>query len=266
MGGRNKIVVFNLPDDTRESDLEDLFDKFGRINRIAIRNGRNARLAFLEFDDRRDAEDAIDRRHDYEYRGNRIRVEFSTGERRRDSRRRGRSSRRRGGGGGRRGGGGRTPRPGPGGFKLNPTWHKVSLKGMPDGSSWQDMKDFLRPTASAKFTEATGTDGMAGFATKDEAMRVVEELNDAKFRSRNGDEGRVKITYVGTEGGDDAEGDKRSRSRSAKKQSRSRSEKKRSEKRSRSRSERKEKKGSKKSDSKSSRSRSGDSKSSRSRS
>ena len=36
-------------------------------------------MAFLEFDDKRDAEEALDRRHDYEYRGNRIRVEFSCG-------------------------------------------------------------------------------------------------------------------------------------------------------------------------------------------
>lgn len=216
-----KLAIFNLPDDTREADIDDIFGKFGKITRVALREGRNSKMCFLEYDDPRDAEDAVDRRNDYEFGSNRLRVEFSHGGKGkgrgggRDSRRR--DSRGRGGGRGGGGRGGRDSRsrrrpPPPRTHGLNNNWHKVVVTGLPPGASWQDMKDFFRPEAQAKYTDVTGAgEGVAGFATADDAERVVERLNGGTFKDRDGRGGTtVRLVY---EQKDDSRGRSRSRSR-----------------------------------------------------
>lgn len=94
-----KLVVFNLPDDCRENEVEDIFGKFGKLTRTAVRQTRNNDvMAFIEFEDARDADDARRERHGYQFDGRRLRVEFSNpggskgGSSRRDSRGRGRRS------------------------------------------------------------------------------------------------------------------------------------------------------------------------------
>lgn len=184
--GDKKLAVFNLPEDIRDREVEDLFSKFGRITRCVARPQGRASMAFVEFQDDRDAAEALDRRHGYEIEGSRLRVEFSK-PRRDDSRRRSRD------------------RP-----VLRDAWYRLRISDMPDSASWQDLKDFLRDCrgAQVKFTEIEGKGvGVAGFATKEEVTRCIDELDDTKFRSRNGD---TKYVRLKADGG----GEERSRSRS----------------------------------------------------
>lgn len=198
--GETKLVVFNLPEDVRDRDIEDIFSKFGRLRSVAVKPQARGSMAFLEYEDPRDAEDAKERRHGWTFEGERLRVEFSK-PKRGDSRGGRADSRRRGGGGDR---GGRGP-------TLRDSWYRLKITNMPASASWQDMKDFLRKggNGAVKFTEITGSgQGVAGFATKEELDRVIDDLDDAKFTARNGETSHVTIKADG--GGDD---DRRSRSR-----------------------------------------------------
>lgn len=195
-----KLVVFNLPEDVREREVEDIFAKFGRLRSCSVKPSGRGSMAFLEFEDPRDAEDALDRRHGWEYEGDRLRVEFSKPKGRGDSRRR--DSR------GRRGGG----RGGPPNPSLRDSWYRVKVSGLPSSASWQDLKDFMRKggRGTVKFTEILGQgEGVAGFATREEVDQVIDDLDDTKFTARNGDADHVRLKADGGGGFGD-----RSRSRS----------------------------------------------------
>lgn len=107
-------------------------------------------MAFVEFDDDRDAGDALDRRHGWEFEGQRLRVEFSKPKGSDD---RGRSRSR--------------ERP-----VLRDSWHRLKVSNMPETASWQDLKDFLRKArAQVKFTDVLERGvGVAGFASRDEVI------------------------------------------------------------------------------------------------
>lgn len=77
MAKNSKLVVFNLPEDCRENEVEEIFSKFGKLTRAAIRSTRANTMAFIEFEDPRDADEAQRERHGYSFDGRRIRVEFS---------------------------------------------------------------------------------------------------------------------------------------------------------------------------------------------
>ncbi|CAD7970499.1 unnamed protein product [Amoebophrya sp. A120] len=211
-----KLAVFNLPDDCKESELEDLFGKYGKLTRACIRQTRGGdTMAFVEFTDSRDAEDAKKDRHGYEFADRRLRVEFSAVPRggrgdsrgRKDSRGR-RDSRRRGG---RRS----PPRKGKGkGVGLRDSYHKVEVSGMPETASWQDVKDFLRKAAAVKFTDIDPHHrdvGIGGFDDEKEAARAVKDLDDTTFTARDGEKKRVRVRLLGAPG---EAGGNRSRSRS----------------------------------------------------
>ena len=69
------MYVGNLPNDTREREVEELFDKYGRIRDIDLKlPGRPPAFAFVEFDDPRDAADAVKYRDGYDFGGSRLRV------------------------------------------------------------------------------------------------------------------------------------------------------------------------------------------------
>ena len=75
MGSRTTVYVGNLPNDTREREVEELFDKYGRIRDIDLKlPGRPPAFAFVEFDDARDAADAVKYRDGYDFGGCRLRV------------------------------------------------------------------------------------------------------------------------------------------------------------------------------------------------
>ncbi len=50
-----RVYIGDIPNDTRERDVEKFFKSYGRIGEISIKRG----YGFVDFDDYRDAEDAV---------------------------------------------------------------------------------------------------------------------------------------------------------------------------------------------------------------
>lgn len=79
----NRLVVFNLPPDTTDADLERCFSEFGGLEWASMKT-HSARVAytktamgFVVFTDEEGAAKAVLERHEYEYRpGFKIRVEY----------------------------------------------------------------------------------------------------------------------------------------------------------------------------------------------
>jgi len=73
-------------------------------------------------------------------------------------------------------------------------FHRVKITGLPRSASWQDLKDFMRAGGDVRFTEVeTGGMGYAGFSSSTEMERAIRELDDTKFRARNGDSAYVRV-------------------------------------------------------------------------
>ncbi|CAD7930655.1 unnamed protein product [Amoebophrya sp. A25] len=198
-----KLAVFNLPDDTKEEELEDIFSKYGRLSRCCVRRTRAGdTMAFVEYSDSRDAEDAKDGRNGYAVGDRRLRVEFSNppekgkgrrgdSRRRRDSRRRDSRSR-----GGKRGGGKGSAKAG----GLRDSYFKVEVVGIPPTASWQDVKDFLRRAGNVKFTDVDRDIGIGGFDNESDARAAVKELDGQTFTARDGDRAKVEVVMAGGPG------------------------------------------------------------------
>eukprot|EP00051_Salpingoeca_urceolata_P020467 m.307403 g.307403 ORF g.307403 m.307403 type:complete len:337 (-) comp19628_c1_seq10:90-1100(-) len=158
-----RIYVGNLPRDIREKELDDLFYKYGRITDISIKSmGHGPAFAFVTFEDSRDADEAIRGRQGYDFAdGCRLRVEPSNGGR--------------GGGGGRDSGRSFTGRR---------SDFRVSITGLPRGSSWQDVKDFCREAGDVLFTDIEGEGrGVVEFAREDDMKWALRHLDGKEFRS-----------------------------------------------------------------------------------
>ena len=201
----SRIYVGNLPIDVRESEVDDLFYKYGRIRDIDLKTpARPPAFAFVNFEDSRDAEDAVRGRDGYSFDGSRLRVEFAKGDRDRGGRDRDRGGRfddRRGGRDGRDRGRGPARR----------SEYSVTITNLPNGSSWQDLKDFMRSAGDVLYAniERNG-DGIVEFANRDDMDYAVKNLDDKEFKNRNLDETK----YIRVRHTDGNRGDARSRSRS----------------------------------------------------
>jgi len=80
-------------------------------------------------------------------------------------------------------------------------FYKVKVVDMPAGSSWQDLKDFCRKVQtvtprSATIEDRDSGEGIVGFASRQEAMDVVDQLNGDYFRARDGSKSKVQIEYM----------------------------------------------------------------------
>jgi RNA recognition motif-containing protein len=158
--------------------------QYGRIRNINLkRPARPPYYAFVEFDDPRDAEDAARGRDGCSLLGARLRVEIARG--RED----------RGGERGERGGGAR------GGPRF-----RVLLRGVPPGTSWQNLKDWVRDRGGARpaYADVRPDDGAGGEGGGAGAMGVVEfeskdDAKDAAARmdGQDFDGGRVRADYDG---------------------------------------------------------------------
>ncbi|KAK9838659.1 hypothetical protein WJX74_000886 [Apatococcus lobatus] len=203
MGSRGTTVyVGNLPNDTREREVEELFDKYGRIRDIDLKlPGRPPAFAFVEFDDPRDASDAVKYRDGYDFGGSRLRVELA-------------HSGQRGGRGGFggpppfRGGGGhdrgydRGPPPSRGGGRGDSyvpskrSEFRVQITGLPRSASWQDLKDHMRPagdiTFSQVFKDRDGMVGVCDYSNKEDLERAIRKLDRSYFRNPF-DEVRIRV-------------------------------------------------------------------------
>lgn len=132
------IYVGNIPEDIRESEVEDLFYKYGPIVAIDLKIlSRPPGYAFVEFEDPRDADDAIRGRDGYKFDGCRLRVELSHGGRRlptydHHSSYSSGSSR--------------------GGISKRSDY-RVLVTGLPSSASWQDLKDHMRQAGDVSFSQ-----------------------------------------------------------------------------------------------------------------
>ena len=82
------------------------------------------------------------------------------------------------------------------GPRLNEKYYKVVVENMPEGISWQDLKDFFKKNGAAdvKFTDVKDGQGIAGFEAKDSAERAIEAMNNTAMKNRNDAESTVTMT------------------------------------------------------------------------
>jgi RNA recognition motif-containing protein len=153
-------------------DLGEYFDKFGRIVHLEIKvPSRPPNFAFIEYGDYRDAEDAVRARDGRDFMGARLRVEVARGrpERRERFDDRGR---------------GRGPPP-------NATGLRITVRGIPDGTSWQDLKDHFRKIAPPLYADVkrskNGPFGVVEFETPEDMDRAIREMDGSHFRGRFGE-------------------------------------------------------------------------------
>ena len=71
------------------------------------------------------------------------------------------------------------------------------VDNLPEGSSWQDLKDFIRTNGNeVKFTEIKDGKGVAGFETREQADKAMDTLNNAVMKNRDNKESNVTLTFV----------------------------------------------------------------------
>ena len=178
--------------DVTEREIEDIFYKFGRIRSIDIKTpSRPPAFAFVSYEDRRDAEDAVHERDGYRFDRERIRVEFAKDDRRdrdRDrDRGRGRDDDRR-----------RPVR----------TPYRVDISGLPDRTSWQDLKDFMRCGGDIVYADVDRRGGgVVEYSNKEDMLHAVKKNDGAEFDMSYG---RSTVTCTAA----DVRSSSRSRSRS----------------------------------------------------
>jgi len=185
----------NIPDDTRDRDVEKLFKGYGRIRNVVIKRNEQGTYGFCEFDDMRDAQDAVKDLDGSRFLGGRVKVEHA-----RDSR---------------AGGGSRSRGRSPMRRKGNPpgkrTGYKLIVENLSTRTSWQDLKDYMRQAGEIMYTNThhiRSGEGIVEFGSKSDMEWAVDKLDGTELDGR-------KIKLIEEEG-------RRSRSRS-KSRSRSRS-------------------------------------------
>lgn len=115
------------------------------------------------------------------------------------------------------------------------------VTNLPQGTSWQDLKDHMRKAGDVVFTDVDRHgDGIVEFSNRSDMEHAVRKLDDTELKTRNNDTSYIRVKFAKaardrSEDGRDGRKDKRSPSRS-RSVSRSRSPARRSRSRSRSRS------------------------------
>lgn len=122
-----RIFVKNLASSTNEDDVAEAFGKFGPIRKIDLKQG----YAFLFFEDNRDAEEAIREMNGAELHGKKLLVEVALDAR--NNQRDGKPAKR---------------------LDL-----RVSVTGLVERISWQDLKDWARVAGDVTFANVFTRDG-----------------------------------------------------------------------------------------------------------
>ena len=82
-------------------------------------------------------------------------------------------------------------------FRFNEKLFKVIVDNLPEGTSWQDLKDFIRTNgAEVKFTQIEEGKGVAGFETRDEADKAIDRMHNTVMKTRDNKEATVTFTLV----------------------------------------------------------------------
>merc|ERR1719367_549336 len=114
------------------------------------------------------------------------------------------------------------------------TGYRITVENMSSGTSWQDLKDFMRQAGEVTYTNChqnRSGEGMAEFGSRGDMEHALDKLDGAELGGR-----RIRIFEEGKGGGGGGGGRGRSRSRSRSRSSPRRSRRSRTRSRSRSKS------------------------------
>jgi len=168
MSGQRRLYLGHIPGSAQRADIEDFFKPFGRINDIRLMAG----FGFIEFDDSRDAEDAVRDLNGKDFMGDRLLVEFAKSPRSYDGPPRDR------------------PERGPMRFGPRGSGHRLTVRNLPDGTSWQDLKDFARSAGQVSYADVdrnNPSEGTIEYPNKDDfdvAMKTLDggQINGATVK------------------------------------------------------------------------------------
>ncbi|KAI1182975.1 hypothetical protein F5B17DRAFT_160130 [Nemania serpens] len=160
-----RLYLGNLPKGATKQDVEAHFATHGtgEITEIKLMNG----FGFIEYKDAMDARDVVPAFHGSDFMGERLTVQFARGSRQRE-------------------GFGPThersaPRP-------RRTPYRMQITGLPNETSWQDLKDFARQSSLDVVYSETGRDGngrgFVEFETASDLKTAVEKLDNREFKGQ----------------------------------------------------------------------------------
>ncbi|KAJ3465259.1 hypothetical protein MRS44_005917 [Fusarium solani] len=148
-----------------KSDVEAHFATHGtgEITEVKLMNG----FGFIEYKDPMDAQDVVPAFHGSNFMGERLTVQFAHGPRHRE------------------GGFGNHERAAP---RPRRTPHRMQITGLPNDTSWQDLKDFARQSSLDVVYSETGRDsngrGFVEFETAADLRTAVEKLDGREFKGQ----------------------------------------------------------------------------------
>ncbi|KAL2119287.1 hypothetical protein VTJ04DRAFT_6247 [Mycothermus thermophilus] len=158
-----RLYLGNLPKHATKDDIRAHFSSLGtgEIIDIKVMNG----FGFIEYKDAMDARDAVPALHGSDFLGERLTVQFARGNRHRENGYGDRNS---------------APRP-------RRTPHRMQITGLPNDTSWQDLKDFARQSGrdvvySETNRSSGGTEGLIEFETAEDLRIAVEKLDGREFK------------------------------------------------------------------------------------
>ncbi|KHN99070.1 pre-mRNA splicing factor [Metarhizium album ARSEF 1941] len=157
-----RLYLGNLPRNATKADIEAHFATHGTgdITEVKLMNG----FGFIEYKDPMDARDVVPDGSDFM--GERLTVQFARGPRQREG----------GFGGHERA----PPRP-------RRTPHRMQITGLPNETSWQDLKDFARQPGLDVVYSETGRDsngrGFVEYETAADLRTAVEKLDGREFKA-----------------------------------------------------------------------------------
>ncbi|KAH8897038.1 hypothetical protein GQ53DRAFT_803158 [Thozetella sp. PMI_491] len=181
-----RLYLGNLPRNVTKADVEAHFATHGtgEITEIKLMNG----FGFIEYKDAMDARDVVPAFHGSDFMGERLTVQFARGPRREANHFNQERT---------------APRP-------RRTPHRMQISGLPNETSWQDLKDFARASGLDVVYSETGRSGGEGFVEFESAADLrtaVEKLNGREFKGQ-------RVTCVANTQPDPPPRDPRARSRS----------------------------------------------------
>ncbi|KAF2971039.1 hypothetical protein GQX73_g2621 [Xylaria multiplex] len=157
-----RLYLGNLPKGATKQDVEAHFATHGtgEITEIKLMNG----FGFIEYKDAMDARDVVPDGSDFM--GERLTVQFARGSRQRE-------------------GFGAHERSAP---RPRRTIYRMQITGLPNDTSWQDLKDFARQSSLDVVYSETGRDGngrgFVEFETAADLKTAVEKLDNREFKGQ----------------------------------------------------------------------------------
>ncbi|ODM19141.1 hypothetical protein SI65_05758 [Aspergillus cristatus] len=159
-----RLYLGNLPRNVTKQDIEEHFGSHGsgKITEIKLMSG----FGFIEYEDALDARDVVPAFHGSDFKGERLTVQFARGPRRKENF-----------------SGGPMDRPGM--PRPRRTIYRMLVSGLPETTSWQDLKDFARQSGLDVVYSEAGRDfgrGFVEFETANDLKTAVEKLDQREFK------------------------------------------------------------------------------------